>query len=87
MTPATCQNIDQLVVDTLFGIYLSSVKVTLINVSGETLINHEVEYLQTILIDKRKKEVSTKLWYSPIGHLATHWLSPFAGVARACLTR
>ena len=35
-------------------------------------------------IDNRKKEVSTKLWYSTIGHLATRWLSPFSGVARAC---
>ena len=31
-----------------------------------------------------KKEVSTKLWYSTIGRLATRWLSPFSGVARAC---
>ena len=35
-------------------------------------------------IDNRKKEVSTKLWYSTIGHLATRWLSPFLGVARLC---
>ena len=35
-------------------------------------------------IDNRKKEVSTKLWYSTIGHLATRWLSPFVGAARAC---
>ena len=35
-------------------------------------------------IDNRKKEVSTKLWYSRIGHLAARWLSPFLGVARAC---
>ena len=28
--------------------------------------------------------MSTKLWYSMIGHLATCWLSPFSGVARAC---
>ena len=35
-------------------------------------------------IDNRKKEVSTKLWYSMIGHLATRWLSPFLGVARLC---
>ena len=35
-------------------------------------------------IDNRKKEVSTKLWYSTIGHLATRWLSPFSGVPRAC---
>ena len=34
-------------------------------------------------IDNRKKEVSTKLWYSTIGHLATRWLSPFPGVTRA----
>ena len=32
-------------------------------------------------IDSRKKEVSTKLWYSTSGHLATRWLSPFSGVA------
>ena len=31
-------------------------------------------------IDNRKKEVSTKLWYSTIGHLATRWLSPFSGL-------
>ena len=31
-----------------------------------------------------EKKVSTKLWYSTIGHLATRWLSPFAGVARTC---
>ena len=24
-------------------------------------------------IDNRKKEMSTKLWYSMIGHLAMHW--------------
>ena len=35
-------------------------------------------------LDNRKKEVSTKLWYSTIGHLATRWLSPFSGNARAC---
>ena len=35
-------------------------------------------------IDNWKKEVSTKLWYSTIGHLATRWLTPFSGVARAC---
>ena len=27
--------------------------------------------------------MSTKLWYSTISHLATRWLSPFSGVARA----
>ena len=36
-------------------------------------------------IDNQKKEVSTKLWYSTIGHLATRWLYPFSGVARACV--
>ena len=35
-------------------------------------------------IDNRKKEVSTKLWYSMIGRLATRWLSSLLGVARAC---
>ena len=34
-------------------------------------------------IDNQKKEVSTKLWYLTIGHLATRWLSPFSGVAQA----
>ena len=38
----------------------------------------------TFGIGNRKKEVSTNLWYSTIGHLATRWLSPFSGVARAC---
>ena len=28
--------------------------------------------------------MSTKLWYSTIGHLATHWLALFSGNARAC---
>ena len=36
------------------------------------------------LIDNRKKEVSTRLWYSTMGRSATRWLSPFSGVARAC---
>ena len=35
-------------------------------------------------IDNRKKEMSTKLWYSTIGHLTTRWLSPFSGIVRAC---
>ena len=28
--------------------------------------------------------MSTKLWYSTIGHLATRLQSPFSGVARTC---
>ena len=32
-------------------------------------------------IDNRRKEVSTKLWYSTIGRSATHRLSSFSGVA------
>ena len=36
------------------------------------------------LIDNRKKEVSTKLWYSMIGRLATCWLSSSSCAARAC---
>ena len=28
--------------------------------------------------------MSTKVWYSTIGNLATRWLSPFSGVTRAC---
>ena len=32
----------------------------------------------------RQKEVSTKVWYSIVGNLATHWLSPFSGVVRPC---
>ena len=35
-------------------------------------------------IDNRKEEVSTELWYSMIGRLATPWLSSSSGVARAC---
>ena len=31
-----------------------------------------------------EKKVSTKLWYSTIGHLAARWLSTFSAVARAC---
>ena len=44
----------------------------------------EIHLSKVKAIDNRKKEVSTKLWYSTLGHLATRWLSPLSAVARAC---
>ena len=39
---------------------------------------------KSYVIDNRRKEMSTKLWYSTISHLATLGLSAFFGVLLAC---
>ena len=50
--------------------------------------NNKFSHLQSIFtsssIDNRRKEVSTKLWYSTMGRSAMHRLSPFSGIVRAC---
>ena len=50
--------------------------------------NNKFSHLQSMFtsssIDNRRKEVSTKLWYSTMGRSAMHWLSPFSGIVRAC---
>ena len=47
--------------------------------------DESIKYVKReVRIDNRNKEVSTKLWYSMIGRLATRWLFSSSGVARAC---